>query len=280
MSGGTVYTSQGESQPHFVMSGNSIQVLYHGLGVNFSQSQPRFVMGINYNKDHRHDMYISPSQPRPQVLMGGTSGPPLTYGTYDGNNTPQSMPSVYPTHRSFQGLLRGSSVENFAVHLSQAPHSPADSHTFDLNTTTTGSVQCTLGSEFGVNLSDHKAFIRDQIDSFLETCVQRTHNNAVTVEEEEDEEAIHEEASETLKLEDNKSKSEEEEESDGQRSKKRREITLGTCCKFLNCKRTFLSGMMGSRKTAVGKVLSEALAYSFVDRCGEGGFERKMGTSV
>ncbi|CAL5332010.1 unnamed protein product [Camellia sinensis] len=93
-SGGTVYTSQGESQPHFVMGGNSIQsgdAIYtcqgqsqsrfvmggnstqdHGLRVNFSQSQPRF--------DHRHDMYISPSQPRPQVLMGGTSGPPLTYG--------------------------------------------------------------------------------------------------------------------------------------------------------------------------------------------------------
>ncbi|GMQ09282.1 hypothetical protein CsSME_00052709 [Camellia sinensis var. sinensis] len=149
-SGGTVYTSQGESQPHFVMGGNSIQsgdAIYtcqgqsqsrfvmggnstqdHGLRVNFSQSQPRFVMGINYNKDHRHDMYISPSQPRPQVLMGGTSGPPLTYGTYDGNNTAQSMPSVYPTHRSFQGLLRGTSVENFAVHLSQASHTPADSH--------------------------------------------------------------------------------------------------------------------------------------------------------
>ncbi|KAI7983671.1 hypothetical protein LOK49_LG15G00692 [Camellia lanceoleosa] len=143
-SGGTVYTSQGESQPHFLMGGNSIQsgdAIYacqgqsqsrfvmggnstqdHGLGVNFSQSQPRFVMGSS------SCMYISPSQPRPQVLMGGTSGPPLTYGTYDGNNTPQSMPSVYPTHRSFQGLLRGSSVENFAVHLSQASHSPADSH--------------------------------------------------------------------------------------------------------------------------------------------------------
>ncbi|XP_028098221.1 uncharacterized protein LOC114297944 [Camellia sinensis] len=149
-SGGTVYTSQGESQPHFVMGGNSIQsgdAIYtcqgqsqscfvmggnstqdHGLRVNFSQSQPRFVMGINYNKDHRHDMYISPSQLRPQVLMGGTSGPPLTYGTYDGNNTAQSMPFVYPTHRSFQGLLRGTSVENFAVHLSQTSHSPADNH--------------------------------------------------------------------------------------------------------------------------------------------------------
>ncbi|XP_028102047.1 upstream activation factor subunit spp27-like isoform X4 [Camellia sinensis] len=94
--------------------------------------------------------------------------------------------------------------------------------TSDLNTTTAGSVRRTLESEFGVDLSDRKAFIRDQIDSFLETRVQRTHNNAVAVEEEEEEEeAIHEEASETLKLEDNKSESEEEVESDGQRSKKR-----------------------------------------------------------
>ncbi|KAL7236664.1 hypothetical protein ACSBR1_019879 [Camellia fascicularis] len=97
--------------------------------------------------------------------------------------------------------------------------------TSDLNTTTAGSVRRTLESEFGVDLSDRKAFIRDQIDSFLETRVQRTHNNAVAVEEEEEEEeeeeAIHEEASETLKLEDNKSESEEEVESDGHRSKKR-----------------------------------------------------------
>ncbi|KAI7998883.1 hypothetical protein LOK49_LG10G00249 [Camellia lanceoleosa] len=127
-SGDAIYTCQGQSQSHFVMGGNSIQD--HGLGVNFSQSQHRFVMGINYNKDHRHDMYISPSQPRPQVLLGGISGPPPTYGTSDGNNTAQSMPSVYPTHRSFQELLRGASVENFAVHLSQASHSPADSHIF------------------------------------------------------------------------------------------------------------------------------------------------------
>ncbi|KAI8019094.1 hypothetical protein LOK49_LG04G00352 [Camellia lanceoleosa] len=119
-SGDAIYTCQGQSQSRFVMGGNSTQD--HGLGVNFSQSQHRFVM------DHRHDMYISPSQPRPQVLMGGTSGPPPTYGTYDGNNTAQSMPSVYPTHKSFQELLRGASVENFAVHLSQASHSPADSH--------------------------------------------------------------------------------------------------------------------------------------------------------
>ncbi|KAI8015039.1 hypothetical protein LOK49_LG05G01311 [Camellia lanceoleosa] len=122
--GATIYTSQGESQPRFVMGSNSMQLgaaVYtsqgqsqsrfimgnnfdqdYGVSVYISQSQSRFVMGSNYNKDHRHGVYISQSQPRPQVLMGATSGPPFTYGTYDGNNMPQSMPSVYPTHRSFQ----------------------------------------------------------------------------------------------------------------------------------------------------------------------------------
>ncbi|XP_028123149.1 uncharacterized protein LOC114320233 isoform X3 [Camellia sinensis] len=113
--------------------------------------------------------------------------------------------------------------------------------TSDLNTTTARSVRRTLESEFDIDLSDRKPFFRDQIDSFLETCVQRTHNNAVIVEE-EDEEAIHEEASETLKLKDNKSVSEEEEESNGQRRKKRRND--------------------GLRKDYNG----QALAYSFVDR--------------
>ncbi|THF94583.1 hypothetical protein TEA_002931 [Camellia sinensis var. sinensis] len=112
--------------------------------------------------------------------------------------------------------------------------------TSDLNTTTARSVRRTLESEFDIDLSDRKPFFRDQIDSFLETCVQRTHNNAVIVEE-EDEEAIHEEASETLKLKDNKSVSEEEEESNGQRRKKRRND--------------------GLRKDYNG----QALAYSFVD---------------
>ncbi|GMP37401.1 hypothetical protein CsSME_00009101 [Camellia sinensis var. sinensis] len=102
-SGAAVYTSQG-------------------------QSQSRFIMGSNSNQDHRHGVYISQSQSRPQVLMGSTSGPPLMYGTYDGNYMPQLMHSVYPTHRSFQELLRGTSVQHFAVQVWQASHSPADSH--------------------------------------------------------------------------------------------------------------------------------------------------------
>ncbi|THF94579.1 hypothetical protein TEA_002927 [Camellia sinensis var. sinensis] len=140
--------------------------------------------------------------------------------------------------------------------------------TSDLNTTTARSVRRTLESEFDIDLSDRKPFFRDQIDSFLDTCVQRTHNNAVIVEE-EDEEAIHEEASETLKLKDNKSVSEEEEESNGQRRKKRRLVlTLADDPIASLIDTAFMGrlGMMGSEKTTMGKVLSEALAYSFVDR--------------
>ena len=36
------------------------------------------------------------------------------------------MPLVYPTQTSFQELFRGTSVQHFAVQLSQALHSPAD----------------------------------------------------------------------------------------------------------------------------------------------------------
>ncbi|GMQ01902.1 hypothetical protein CsSME_00048361 [Camellia sinensis var. sinensis] len=125
--GAVDYTPQCESQPPFGMGNNSIQsgaTIYTSQG----ESQPHFVMGSNSIQDHRHGVYISQSQSRPQVLTGGTSGPPLTYGTYDGNNTPQSMPSVYPTHKSFQELFRSTSVQHFAVQVSQASHSPANSH--------------------------------------------------------------------------------------------------------------------------------------------------------
>ncbi|CAL5350860.1 unnamed protein product [Camellia sinensis] len=157
--------------------------------------------------------------------------------------------------------------------------------TSDLNTTTVSSVRRTLESEFDIDLSDRKPFFRDQIDSFLETCVQRTHNNAVIVEE-EDEEAIHEEASETLKLKDNKSESEEEEESNGQRRKKRSMeirriyiwilkleilqiafpavLTLAADPIASLIDTTFIGhlGNDGLRKDYNG----QALAYSFVDR--------------
>ncbi|GMP53360.1 hypothetical protein CsSME_00018828 [Camellia sinensis var. sinensis] len=61
--------------------------------------------------------------------MGHTSFHHVMYPTYDGNNTPESMPPhsmplVYPTPTSFQEFLRGTSV----VQLLQASHSSADSH--------------------------------------------------------------------------------------------------------------------------------------------------------
>ncbi|GMP54708.1 hypothetical protein CsSME_00019783 [Camellia sinensis var. sinensis] len=124
--GAAVYTPQCQSQPPFGMGNNSIQ----GVAVYTSQghSQPRFIMGSNSIQDHGHGAYIFQSQPQAQVVMGGTCGPPLMYGTYDGNNTPRSMLFVYPTHTSFQELLQDTSVQHFAVQVSQASHSPADSH--------------------------------------------------------------------------------------------------------------------------------------------------------
>lgn len=41
--------------------------------------------------------------------------------------------------------------------------------TSDLDTATAGSVRRQLENDFGVDLSDRKKFIRDQIDIFLET---------------------------------------------------------------------------------------------------------------
>ncbi|GMP54707.1 hypothetical protein CsSME_00019783 [Camellia sinensis var. sinensis] len=105
--GAAVYTPQCQSQPPFGMGNNSIQ----GVAVYTSQghSQPRFIMGSNSIQDHGHGAYIFQSQPQAQVVMGGTCGPPLMYGTYD-------------------ELLQDTSVQHFAVQVSQASHSPADSH--------------------------------------------------------------------------------------------------------------------------------------------------------
>ncbi|XP_028101771.1 protein DETOXIFICATION 29-like [Camellia sinensis] len=62
---------------------------------------------------HGHGVYISQSFPesqsQPPFAMGCTSLHHVMYPTYDGNNTPQSMPLVYPTQTSFQELFRASS---------------------------------------------------------------------------------------------------------------------------------------------------------------------------
>ncbi|GMP69059.1 hypothetical protein CsSME_00028455 [Camellia sinensis var. sinensis] len=98
-------------------------------------------MGSNYVEGHGRVIYISQSQSpsrhesqsQPPFAMDHTSVHHVMYPTYDGNNTPQSMPPhsmplVYLTQTSFQELLRGTSVQQFAVQLSQASHSLADSH--------------------------------------------------------------------------------------------------------------------------------------------------------
>ncbi|GMP34073.1 hypothetical protein CsSME_00007107 [Camellia sinensis var. sinensis] len=87
-------------------------------------------MGSNYVEGHRHGVYSSQSQPvsQSQPPMGRTSVHHVTYPTYDGNKTPQSMPLVYLSQTSFQELLRGTTVQHFPVQMSQASHSLADSH--------------------------------------------------------------------------------------------------------------------------------------------------------
>ncbi|XP_028121919.1 protein FAR-RED IMPAIRED RESPONSE 1-like [Camellia sinensis] len=131
--GGSFFTSQGQSQPSSAVGNHSIQGVYTPQG----QSRPHFSMGSNYVEGHGCAIYISQSQSQsrpesqsqPSFAMGHTSVHHVMYPTYDGNNTPESMPPhsmplVYPTLTSFQELLRGTSV----VQLSQASHSPADSH--------------------------------------------------------------------------------------------------------------------------------------------------------
>ncbi|KAI3886229.1 hypothetical protein MKW92_032941 [Papaver armeniacum] len=61
----------------------------------------------------------------------------------------------------------------------------------DLNTTTTGIVRRKLEEDFGVDLSEKKAFIREQVDLYLQTQVEK--NDDEEEEEEVDEEEEEEE---------------------------------------------------------------------------------------
>ncbi|XP_026398148.1 upstream activation factor subunit spp27-like isoform X2 [Papaver somniferum] len=61
----------------------------------------------------------------------------------------------------------------------------------DLNTTTTGMVRRKLEEDFGVDLSEKKAFIREQVDLYLQTQVEK--NDDEEKEEEVDEEEEEEE---------------------------------------------------------------------------------------
>ena len=60
----------------------------------------------------------------------------------------------------------------------------------DLDTATAGSIRRQLEKDFGVDLSDRKTFVRDQIDIFLETLPPKQEQE----EEEEEEEEVGEES--------------------------------------------------------------------------------------
>lgn len=95
----------------------------------------------------------------------------------------------------------------------------------DLETTTAGSVRRKLEEEFGVDLNDRKAFIRDQIDLFLRTHVEETPNDDVQeVEQEQETENVKEEEN------DDSCSQEEENESDTGTKEKSQYVFL---CNFL-----------------------------------------------
>lgn len=77
----------------------------------------------------------------------------------------------------------------------------------DLNTTTTATVRRQLENDFGIDLSDRKAFIREQVDLFLQSEHQQ---------DEEEEDAVKPEQSQGSG---SKEDSEEEEEDDNEEEK-------------------------------------------------------------
>ncbi|KAI3895801.1 hypothetical protein MKW98_025592 [Papaver atlanticum] len=63
----------------------------------------------------------------------------------------------------------------------------------DLNTTTTGIVRRKLEEDFGVDLSEKKAFIREQVDLYLQTQVEKNDDDEEEEEEVDEEEEEEEE---------------------------------------------------------------------------------------
>ncbi|XP_037497655.1 DNA ligase 1 isoform X2 [Jatropha curcas] len=86
----------------------------------------------------------------------------------------------------------------------------------DLDTATAGSIRRKLEEEFGVNLSDRKAFIREQIDIYLETL----ENND---KEEEEEENAEENNNDVVEGEGEEEDGEEEEEEEEEEEAERKE---------------------------------------------------------
>ena len=92
----------------------------------------------------------------------------------------------------------------------------------DLDTATAGSIRRQLEKDFGVDLSDRKTFVRDQIDIFLETLPPKQEQE----EEEEEEEEVGEESenvkeeNDVVEEEDEGEEEEEEEVSEAKGRKK------------------------------------------------------------
>ena len=93
----------------------------------------------------------------------------------------------------------------------------------DLDTATAGSIRRQLEKDFGVDLSDRKTFVRDQIDIFLETLPPKQEQEE---EEEEEEEEVGEESenvkeeNDVVEEEDEGEEEEEEEVSEAKGRKK------------------------------------------------------------
>lgn len=79
----------------------------------------------------------------------------------------------------------------------------------DLNTTTTSTVRRQLESDFGIDLSDRKSFIREQVDLFLQTVQQDDEPQNDAVEEEEDADDKPEQSQEGSEEEDDNNEEEE-----------------------------------------------------------------------
>lgn len=96
----------------------------------------------------------------------------------------------------------------------------------DLDTATSGSVRRQLEGEFGADLSDRKAFIRGQIDIFLNTQLAKPQE-----EEQEEQVSRHEEVGpglENVKQQEEGSLKEEKEENVGDYEEEERE-SVGEC---------------------------------------------------
>ncbi|KAL7002774.1 hypothetical protein U1Q18_003930 [Sarracenia purpurea var. burkii] len=95
--------------------------------------------------------------------------------------------------------------------------------TADLNTTTASAVRRALEEEFGIDLSNRKPFIRDQIDLFLDSQLDDKDGVAGDRVGDNAKEEVDEEGPENVKPDDDgDSGSEEDEQSDGKKSEKGR----------------------------------------------------------